>query len=267
MSSSYLGPSFGSRGQVRKERQQQEATLIAEVASSGISTERRDRIRSQAVSEIPSWYNPWAHLMATTGIGVLALLLGTWQLGKLGPVKASDLLIIPITFLLANLFEWRVHKHVLHRRRWPMEILYDKHTPMHHMIYIEEDMTLRSQREFRLVLIPAAGVLGVVLVTTPFAVLISALWSTAAGWMFLVSASLYMVTYELLHLAYHAPKDSFIGRLRFISAMRRHHARHHNPRLMQRYNFNVIIPLSDYLLGTMAPDGVEPRASTQEESS
>jgi hypothetical protein len=251
--SSYLGPSFGHTGQVRKQRQQHEETLVKEALLGGLSNERREQIRSQAQREIPAWYNPWVHLSTTTGIGVLALCLGTWQLAKLGQIEPSDLLIIPITFVLANLFEWRVHKHVLHRRRWPMEMLYDKHTPMHHMIYVEDDMTLRSQREFRLVLIPAVGVLGVVLVTTPFALGIAALWSTQAGWLFLVTASLYMVTYELLHLAYHAPKDSFIGRRRFISAMRRHHARHHNPRLMQRYNFNVIIPLSDYLLGTIAP--------------
>ena len=254
MTSSYLGPSFGHSGEERKKRQQEEETLVAEVLSSGISSERRERIRSQAQSEIPAWYNPWAHLAATTGIGVIALVIGAWQLSKLGSVRTVDLLMVPITFVLANLFEWRVHKHVLHRRRWPMEILYDKHTPMHHMIYVEEDMTLRTQREFRLVLIPAAGVLGVVVITTPFALGIAALVSTAAGWLFLVTASLYMVTYELLHLAYHAPKDSFIGRRRFIAAMRSHHARHHNPRLMQRYNFNVIIPLSDWLLGTMAPD-------------
>ena len=69
-----------------------------------------------------------------------------------------------------------------------MEVLYDKHTPMHQHDLMRKATTLRSQREFRLVLIPAVGVFGVVFVTTPFALGIAALWSTQAGWLFLVTA-------------------------------------------------------------------------------
>jgi hypothetical protein len=134
-----------------------------------------------------------------------------------------------------------------------MQVIYDKHTPMHHMIYVEEDMALRSTKEFRLVLIPAAGVLGIVLAAAPMAIAVGRLWSASAGWLFLVTASLYMVTYEVLHLCYHAPSDSFIGRLGFIRVMRAHHAKHHDPRLMQRWNFNVTVPLFDWILGTTAP--------------
>ena len=59
-----------------------------------------------------------------------------------------------------------------------------------------------------------------------------------------------MVSYEVLHLCYHAPSESFIGRLRFIRVMRTHHARHHDMRRMAHVNFNVTIPLADVVLGT-----------------
>ena len=62
-----------------------------------------------------------------------------------------------------------------------------------------------------------------------------------------------MVSYEVLHLCYHAPKDSFIGRRKIIRILRTHHARHHDPRRMQKYNFNVTVPLFDWIMGTMAP--------------
>ena len=62
-----------------------------------------------------------------------------------------------------------------------------------------------------------------------------------------------MVSYEVLHLCYHAPKNSFIGRRKIIGVLRTHHARHHDPRLMQRYNFNVTVPIFDWIMGTMAP--------------
>jgi len=226
------------------DRLQDEKALVKEASSGRLTEERRERVRAEATAEIPWWYVPWGHLAGTTGIGVAVLVVSTVQLIRLGTTHFTDWLVVPGVFLLANFFEWRVHKHVLHRRRWPFQVIYDKHTPMHHMVYVEEDMALRSTKEFRLVLIPAAGVLGIVLAASPIA---------PAGWLFLLTASLYMVSYEVLHLCYHAPQDSFIGRLAFIRVMRAHHAKHHDPRFMQKWNFNVTVPLFDWLMGTTAP--------------
>ena len=229
-------------------------SLVREASAGRLTEERRERVRAKVTAGIPWWYLPWGHLAATTGIGVAVLVLSTMQLMRLGTTHVTDWLVVPAVFLLANFFEWRVHKHVLHRRRWPMQVIYDQHTPMHHMVYIEEDMALRSTKEFRLVLMPAAGVLGIVLAASPLAIAIGQLWSASAGWLFLLTASLYMVSYEVLHLCYHAPADSFIGRLRFIRVMRVHHAKHHDPRFMQNWNFNVTVPLFDWIMKTIAPN-------------
>ncbi len=217
-----------------------------------ITPERRDRVRQEAIADIPWWYSPWGHLAATTGIGLVVLVLATVRLAAL-PVDPTDLLVVPLVCLFANAFEHQVHKRVLHRRMWPFEVIYDKHTPLHHVVYVEHDMAVRSARELRLVLIPAMGVLGIVVTAAPFALVVGRLWSAGAGWLFLLTASLFMVSYELLHLAYHAPSGSLVGRNRIIAKLRAHHARHHDPRLMQRYNFNVTVPLFDWVLGTMAP--------------
>jgi sterol desaturase/sphingolipid hydroxylase (fatty acid hydroxylase superfamily) len=230
--------------------------LVKEASVGRLTEERRERVRQKATSEIPWWYSPWGHLAATTGIGLTVLVVSTLQLVRMGTTRWSDWLVLPGVLLVSNFFEWRVHKNVLHRRNRyipPMQVIYDKHTPMHHMIYVEEDMALRSSKEFRLVLIPAAGVLGIVLTATPIALGLGRLWSAPAGWLFLLTASLYMVTYEVLHLCYHAPSDSFIGRLAFIKVMRAHHAKHHDPRMMQKWNFNVTLPIFDWVMGTMAP--------------
>ena len=225
--------------------------LVGVAAKGRLTSERRERLRAEVTREIPWWYSPWGHLAATTGIGIVVLTVSAVQLTRIG-AKLTDFLVVPAVLLMANFFEWRVHKNVLHRRRWPLEVIYDKHTPMHHMVYVEEDMALRSAREFRLVLIPAAGVLGIVLASAPLAFVLSKVWSAQAGWLFLATASFTMVTYEVLHLCYHAPADSFIGRLAFIRVMRAHHARHHDPRLMQKWNFNVTVPLFDWIMGTIA---------------
>lgn len=224
--------------------------LVREATLEGLTPERRDRVREHELAAIPSWYNPWAHLACTVGIGLVVLVV---SIVRMRPPTPLEWLIVPGEFLLANWFEWRVHKHVLHRRRWPTQFIYDRHTPMHHMVYVEDDMQLRSWTEMRLVLMPAFGVALIVVLTTPFALAVAWLWSANAGWLFLVTASLYMVSYEVCHLAYHLPASSFIGRMRVVRVLREHHARHHDPRLMQRYNFNVTVPLWDWILGTMAP--------------
>lgn len=254
----YRGPSFGSDDLSRDEiadRCAGERALVGDAAKGKLTDARRDVVRKAALAEIPWWYSPHGHLAATTGIGLVTLLVSAWQLARLPAIHLTDFVVIPAVCLFANFFEWRVHKHVLHRRFWPFEVIYDKHTPMHHMIYVEEDMALRSVQEFRLVLIPAMGVLGIVIATAPIAAAIGHFWSSGAGWLFLVTASLYMVSYELLHLAYHAPKDSFIGRRRVIAKLRAHHAKHHDPRLMQKWNFNVTVPLFDWVMGTIKRDG------------
>ena len=229
-----------------------ELELVRSAQKHGLSEERRERVRAASLAEIPWWYSPYAHLASTTGIGAAVLALSLYEVGQ-ASFRWTDFLVIPVVVAFGNFFEWFVHKDVLHKRRWPVEVIYDRHTPMHHMVYVEEDMALRSVKEFRLILIPAAGVLGIVMAAAPAAFVVAHFWSAAAGWLFLLSASLFMVSYEVLHLCYHAPKDSFIGRLRVIARLRAHHARHHDPRLMQRYNFNVTAPIFDFLLGTMAP--------------
>jgi Fatty acid hydroxylase superfamily len=251
----YSGPSFGAASPgLRDARRLEEKELVTQATKRGLTEERRYAVRQKALAAIPWWYSPQGHLAATTGIGLVVLVASIVAIARLdGGVTWTDLLVIPAVVLLANYYEWRVHRDVLHKRFWPFEVIYDKHTPMHHMIYVEEDMAIRDVKEFRLVLIPAAGVLGIVLGVAPLAIAIAHFWSPAAGWLFLLTVSLFMVSYEVLHLCYHAPADSFIGRRKIIARLRAHHARHHDPRLMQRYNFNVTVPLFDWIMGTMAP--------------
>jgi sterol desaturase/sphingolipid hydroxylase (fatty acid hydroxylase superfamily) len=210
----------------------------------------RDQFRQALLAEYPRWYSPWAHLAGTLTPGLAALAL---SIAFVSELRAIELLTFPITFVIANLFEWHAHRNLLHRR-WPLAgVLYDRHTPQHHRIYRYADMAMQKWPELRLVLIPAYGVFGLVAINTPLAMLIGWLLGPNVGWLFLLTTALYVVSYELTHLSYHLPAQSFIGRRAFVRWMREHHARHHDPRLMQRWNFNVTLPLGDWLFGTIAP--------------
>jgi len=209
-----------------------------------------DALRDELLARVPSWYTPYGHLAGTIGVGIATLSLALY---KLAPIRALELATIPIAFVFSNLIEWWAHKHVMHRRRRFMPVLYARHTPEHHRVYRYEDMAIRSVREFRLVLIPAAGVLGIVLLSAPAAWLVGFLATYNSGWLFLMTTALYVVGYELTHLCYHLPENSIVYRIKVLRTLREHHARHHVPSLMQNFNFNVTVPLGDLVFGTIAP--------------
>ena len=157
---------------------------------------------------------------------------------------------MPIVYVISNAAEWRAHKDLLHRRTPPLHVLYDRHTPQHHMVFVTSDLEVRNTREFRLVLIPFYGVLAILSVTVPVAIALTLGGLRNVGALFVATTTFYVLSYEWLHLSYHLPRTSFIGRLGIIRVLRRHHATHHHPVLMQKWNFNVTVPLWDWVRGT-----------------
>ncbi len=215
-------------------------------------------IRDRAVAEIPAWYRPWMHLAATTGIGAGGVVIAIVAAHDVLPL---EWLTIPVTFLFANAFEWLVHKHFLHKRRPPFGELFDRHTPIHHAVYTESSMAMQGAREMRLVLIPAVGVLGAILSAAPLAWMCSHFISRNVGLLVMAVAAGYMLTYELLHLAYHLPASNAVARIGIVKTLARQHAAHHRPDRMQKWNFNVTIPLCDWIMRTSVSDpDIAPRA-------
>jgi len=187
------------------------------------------------------------HLFGTTGIGASGVVIACVLLRD---VKPLEWLTVPVTFLFANAFEWWVHKNVLHKRRPPFGELFDRHTPIHHAVYTEDDMQVRDWRELRLVLIPAVGVFGAIVSAAPIAWLAAYVISANVGFFVMAVASGYMLTYELLHLAYHLPAGHWAARTGLVRVLARQHAAHHRHDRMQKKNFNVTVPLWDWVMRT-----------------
>ncbi len=209
----------------------------------------RERFREEMRAKISPRYSPALHVAAPAivGLGLIA-----FAAANLCAVKWWELLLVPFVYVLSNAVEHRAHKHTLHRRTPGMTILYDRHTPLHHRIFIAKDMSVRDHREWALVLLPWFGIVTIAALTAPITL---ALWFTERNLacLFVITTMGYVLSYEWLHLAYHLPPESFIGRLGIIRALRRHHATHHHPPLMQKWNFNVTVPLWDFVRRTTYP--------------
>ena len=213
--------------------------------------DRRDEKRRQALAMAPKWYDPWIHLGVPSAFGLLTIAACLLFLDR--PVGWAWL-TVPVVYLLTNMNEWYIHRDLLHHRFPLAPVLYDRHTPMHHMIYVTDDMAIRDWREFHLVLIPSYGLFLIFVSLLPLTAAIWWLLSKNVALLYTATAMGYAVSYEWMHLSYHLPKDHPIGRLRIVGILRNHHAVHHDPRLMQRWNFNVTLPFWDWVQGTIVKD-------------
>ncbi len=212
-----------------------------------LSLERRTALRDRLLAETPRWYVPWVHLCVPSSVGIVAIVYAITRLDHLRPL---ELLTVPLVYLFANAFEWWIHGAALHRRHVLAPVLYDQHTPKHHMLYLTDDMAMRDAREYRLVLIPAYGLFLIFVGQIPVNVALRWLGFPNVAWLYLATTIAYAVSYEWLHFSYHLPHEHPVARNPIIKRLARHHAVHHDPRIMQRWNMNVTVPLTDYLMGT-----------------
>jgi sterol desaturase/sphingolipid hydroxylase (fatty acid hydroxylase superfamily) len=207
----------------------------------------RAELRAELLGRIPRWYSPWAHLAFPTIVGIA---VAAFALSRIERLAAWQLLLVPVFLAFGNAVEWHAHRGLLHRRVRFLEVLYVRHTPQHHAIFVADDMAIRDPRELKLVLLPAYGVLAILAVTSPITLLL-AWWQPNVAALWVASAVLYLLAYEWLHLAYHLPPESRVGRSRALAILRRHHQLHHATHLMHRWNFNVTVPLWDHVRGTV----------------
>jgi hypothetical protein len=213
---------------------------------------RSDEIRRHLVARIPHWYVPWVHLF---GPSLLGIAIVTVALARVRAPRAWELAAVPAFLLLSNFLEWLLHKDVLHHSRFPFGFAFVRHTPQHHGAFDGSGLAIRDARELKLVLLPAFGVIAMFVGAILPGLALAALASPNLGALWVATTVGYVLAYEWLHLAYHLPAESIVGRLAPVRVLRRHHAAHHTPELMQRANFNVTVPLWDWLLGTMERQG------------
>lgn len=210
--------------------------------------ERHEAARERIVAKIPASYSPAAHFLVPGALGIGVLAASVWMIEG---VRAVEWLTIPITIFLGFGFEWRIHRSMLHERLPLAGTLYVRHELHHHVIYTCDDMTMRSSREWRLVLMPAYAI---VLVFVMMAPIVAGLWAWVTpnvALLHLATSMLFFLAYEWMHLAYHLPPEHPIGRLGAVRRLRELHRRHHDPRLMKRWNFNVTVPVFDWIHGTL----------------
>src|SRR6266850_1198938 len=149
-----------------------------------------------------------------------------------------------------SVFEWVLHRYVMHQRVGPFVYPFERHALVHHRVF-KADQTYHLIREEDRKTVPMAWWNGPALVVAaqgPFILL-----AFFAGGIPLVcgtflATALYYAAYEYLHWCMHVPAKRSLERNGLFFRLNGHHLLHH--RYMNR-NFNVVLPLADLLFGTL----------------
>lgn len=207
--------------------------------------------RAKIMERIPEGYSGTLHVLwfNLLGLGIPRLCLA-----QLNDPGLADWLFVPGFLVFTNFFEWWYHKGPLHHRWEAIPDAYQKHTLEHHAAYVEDDMAIREPRELYHVLFAWDFVPKTMLALSPLPLVLGTFGGWNLFWLFYASAAIYYLAYEWLHTIHHLPLERWLGAGSRVQTLRRHHARHHDPRWMSKGNFNISFPLWDWILGTTVSD-------------
>jgi hypothetical protein len=143
-------------------------------------SDRQRRYREEYRQRIVGWYNGWLHVAVIYAIGLTALYVYATNLHG---VTWWEWLTIPVVALLCNIFEWALHRHVMHRpMRFPgMRAVYVRHTLMHHQFFTENEMRFADHKDWRVTFFPPYALVTFILMSIPGALLLGWLISANDG--------------------------------------------------------------------------------------
>lgn len=210
--------------------------------------QRTEQFRARYREGISPHYSGWLHGGFVFGVGGAAMLYCFSQVQGLSLLHA---LLIPLALLITNVGEYVAHRELGHKKRSWAKLFYSRHTGDHHTFFTHDDYLIDTTRDLRVVLFPAFLLIAVGLgVAAPLGALVGWLLQPAAGWLFAGSLLMGYLLYEFVHLCDHLPSTNPLTRLPVIRQLREHHRLHHDPEIATGKNFNVTLPITDYLLGT-----------------
>lgn len=211
-------------------------------------SEKQRKFREQYKNRISPFYNGLLHIAVIYAVGLSAI---GYCISQLQSPTWEWLLVLPV-MLAGNFVEWGMHKYVMHRRIdvFALRAIYERHTREHHQYFTDNDVTIDTLREFRIVFFPwrvltVLGVLGLAIWWVTAKVI-----NTNAAYIAYMALVGHYLLYEVFHLCCHVHDNWFVRNMPFINTIRRHHTAHHNQGIMMHLNMNLTFPVADYLMNT-----------------
>jgi hypothetical protein len=211
-------------------------------------SERQRAFRAQYQAQISPLYNGLLHIGVMYGVGITVI---AFCLSRMVDATWEWLLVVPV-FAFSNWFEWWIHKFVMHRLIdvWALRAIYDRHTRQHHQYFTNNEMTVDSTREFRIIFFPWRALFTFMGMGIPFALALGWIVNPNAGYVLMVTIVGQYLIYESFHYCCHVHENWFVRNMPFVNTIRRHHTAHHNQGIMMDRNMNLTFPIADWFMGT-----------------
>ncbi len=211
--------------------------------------ERLIKFRKSYREQIDGWYNGSLHVFIIYAIGGLLLY---YYINSISNILTWELIIVPITFIVCNIFEWALHKYVMHRpQNFPgARAIYSRHTQQHHQFFSEDEMRFAGAHDWRVTFFPPYALIVFTLLSIPGLLILSWLFTPNTGWLFIITTTAMYLIYESMHFCCHIGDNFLLRNLPFVNTLRRHHAAHHNQGVMTKINMNLTFPIADWLFKT-----------------
>jgi len=210
-------------------------------------TRRQEAFRADYRQRISPWYSGLVHVAMIYAIGIAMLVVAIRHIH--GPSWA-EWLVVPVVFLLSNVFEWALHRFIMHRPVKGFMGIYKRHTLAHHQFFTDAEPTYDSTRDYRIVFFPPYALITFMAMSAAGAWLLNTVWSANAAWLLMCTTTGMYLNYELFHWCCHVKDDRIVRHIPFVNTLRRHHIAHHNQSIMMDWNMNLTYPIADWLFGT-----------------
>jgi hypothetical protein len=208
---------------------------------------RQAAFRADYRTKISSWYAGPLHVLLIYAIGGAGIWYAVQQLDR---PAWFEWLIVPLAFLTANVFEWWIHRYIMHRPVKGFMGIYKRHTLAHHQFFTDAEPTVDSLRDFRIVFFPPYALAAFMSGSALAGYVLHLAGMTNGGWLLLITNTALYLNYELFHFCCHVKSDRIVRHIPLINTIRRHHIAHHNTAIMMERNFNLTYPIADCLFGT-----------------
>jgi hypothetical protein len=210
-------------------------------------TKRQEAFRADFRQRISPWYSGPVHVLLIYAIGIAML---WYAVGHIHRPSWTEWLVVPVVFLLCNVFEWALHRFVMHRPIKGLMGIYKRHTLAHHQFFTDREPTYDSTKDYRIVFFPPYALITFIAMSAAGAAVLAAIWSSNAAWLLMCTTTGMYLNYELFHWCCHVKDDRIVRHVPFVNTLRRHHIAHHNQAIMMDRNMNLTYPIADWLFGT-----------------
>lgn len=168
------------------------------------------------------------------------------------------LITIPIGVVALSFAEHAIHRHVMHRKRFPawvyralpdLKAQFHNHAVMHHGTYYKRfDHEPSDEGKYFNLRILVPDTVRILIAFSPILLALAMFVSTVSAVVILVMVIGHNLTWNAVHMQMHIPeRKAWFRNTATYRFLARHHFMHHQ---RTGRNYNVVLPIADFILGS-----------------